>query len=345
MPCEHIPAIHTIDRYRGLISAFTVERESWANGFWLRFAAQTAVLSADPPEALAHRIRQCAADLRDQTAWYRSLASPVRFVVAALLVQQNIPVADFLGEQGRMAELFGEVGLRHRGFFETMAVFILRLSPRHQTFSLFEAERVKAIYQQMKHFHWWLTGPNDLPACAALALCPGTAEAVVAQAEHAYQQLRKSGLATGSHLQMAANLLPVTGIEIGDALARYRGLRHCLEERTGLLDQTVYDPLVVLTLLEQGPALIIDRLLAMQDELDLLQPDQRGAVNVLIAADLTFLDLVRPSPGAAPPLQTQEASRMLTAIHAFHIVSAVLLSQIEVNAVQSSTEYDSLVWP
>jgi hypothetical protein len=75
-------------------------------------------------------------------------------MVAALLFQHHIPVTDFLGDLGRASDVIGVVGLRHRGLYETMALLILKLSPRRQQANLFEIERIKNIYHQMMRFHW-----------------------------------------------------------------------------------------------------------------------------------------------------------------------------------------------
>jgi hypothetical protein len=345
MRTANLPTQIPLDRYREILGALRTERESWSDSFWLRIAAHTAVMCPDPAEQLAHRIREIAAVLRDRTDWYRSLASPVRFVVAAMLIQHHIQVADFLGECAKASELFQEAGLRHGGFAETMAVLILRQAPGHRSLTLLEVDRIKAIYDRMKGFHWWLTGPHDLPACAALSLCPGSAEVVTALAESAFQDLYGGNLAKGRHLQTAANLLPVTGLHRGDAVTRYRALKTALEDRDGALPEECYDALVVLTLLKQPAELVSARVEAIEAELDLLQPELAGTPNFLIAADLTCLDLVRFDSDKEPITELHAAAAMLTSIHAFHIISAVLVSQVEAEPIEPIGTIGAQGWP
>jgi hypothetical protein len=340
--------LHTqipLDRYREILGVMRTERESWSDSFWLRIAAHAAVMCPDPADQLVYRIREIAAVLRERSDWYRSLASPVRFVVAAMLIQHHIQVGDFLGECARASELFHEAGLRHGGFSETMAVLILRQAEGQRSLNLFEIDRVKSIYDRMKGFHWWLTGPHDLPACAALALCPGSAEVVAAHAESAFQDLYGGDLAKGRHLQTAANLLPVTGLHLADAVSRYRALKTTLEAQDGMLPEECYDALVVLTLLDQSPEMVIARVRAIEAELDLLQSELSGTANFLIAADLTCLDLVRYDRDKEPITEPGAAAAMLKSIHAFHIISAVLVSQVEPELIDPSATSGAQGWP
>jgi hypothetical protein len=345
MHSDHLHTMIPLERYRDIIGALDADRESWADGFWMRIAAQAAVMCPDTPDQLAHRIRHIASALRERTRWYSSMASPVRFAVAAMLIQHHIPVADFLGECARAAEVFHEVGLRHHGFYETMAVLILRLSSKHPSPSRIEADRIKSIYDHMKKFHWWLTGPSDLPACAALASCPGDAEVVAARAEDAFQQLHGSGLVKGAHLQTTANILPVFGLKIDDAVSRYRGFKTALESRTGILDEDGYDALSMLTLLDHPAELVIDRLNTVRSELDLFQPEQCGSANLLIAADLTVLDLIRMRRDLMPKKDPHDIEAMIASIHAFHIASAVLVSQISPDLIQPIGAVGTGGWP
>jgi hypothetical protein len=334
MPSRQRQEMIPLERYRQLIAALSSSSDAWDDAFWLRFAAQAAVMSPDSPTTLAHRIRDVSDVLQKRSHWYQTLASPARFVIAAMLIQHHLPVATFIAEHARIAALMTEVGLRHGRFHETIAVLILLMSPGHQPAALLELERVKAIYDQMKHFHWWLTGPADLPACAALAQCPGSVERMMVRVEDAYQQLHGAGMPTGKRLQTAAHLLPLGGPDLDQTVARYRALAEALGERTGHLSEMHYDPLALLALLEHRPAQVLDRLAAVTGELDLLQPECRGEANLLIASDLTVLDLVRCGQDLQPHSNPQAVAHMLRTLHAYHLASAVLISQVEPDLVQ-----------
>ena len=338
-----------LDRYRAIIASLGVERESWIDTFWLRFAAQVAMLCPDAPEALAQRIRTTAEALSKTAAWYQSLASPARFVVAAMLIQHQIPINEYIDEHARVVEQLSAVGLRrHSGLNQIMTAIILHLT-RHkgaanEASQVQKIERIKAIYEQMKRFHWWLTGPDDLPACAALAHCEGTSDAV-ARTESAYQALHKGGLVRGEHLQTAANLLPLIDLSVDTAVWRYFGLKKTLEARVGVLDEIHYDALVVLTMLEHPAERTTDLLFSIYDELNLFQPDQHDAANFLIAADLTFLDLVRfqpePSSIGAPRADAEVKASLAT----FHLVAAVLVSLVGPELIWPPNGVNDIGWP
>lgn len=334
-----------LERYRYLIGALASENDAWDESFWLRFAAQAAVLCPEPPLVLAKRIRAVADELLKQTLWYQTLAGPARFVVAAMLIQHHISVTDFITEHTHASALMNDAGLRHDRFYEIMAVLILMMAPNHRLTSLLEIERVKAIYDQMKGFHWWLTGPDDLPACTALAQCPGTAEVLVARVEDAYQELLGAGLPTGEHLQTMANLLPLAGLNMDETVKRFCGLTTILKRHMSPLTADHHLPLALLTLLDHDPELVIERLLVAIKELDLFQAEAQGAVNFHIAADLTFLDLVRFDHQQPPLTQRRAPADLQRSLHAYHLGSAVLVSQVDPNLFQFMSATGLTQWP
>lgn len=345
MHSDPLRSIIPLERYRSIMGALASEHDAWDDTYWLRFAAQTAVLCPESPPEIAYHIRTIADGLAKNTTWYQTLASPARFVVAAMLLQHHIPLADFVAEHDHATALMNQVGLRHDRFYEIVAVLIMLMSPGHRSSSLVEIERIKAIYDQMKGFHWWLTGPDDLPACVALAQCPGSAELLVARVEDAYQQLHAAGIPIGEHLQTAANLLPLSGLDTSQSVARYRGLVASLTKRTGALTENHYDPLALLTLLDHEPELVIERLLGVAGELDLFQVEGQGPANMLIASDLTLLDLVRCDRRQKPLTESHAVTHMLRTLHTYHVASAVLVSQVEPELVQFIDANGRSPWP
>lgn len=345
MHLDHLHSLIPLERYRDIIAALEPERGSWLDEFWLRIAAQVAVLAPDEPKQLAHRIRHLGGALASHAKWYQDLASPLRFVVAAMLVQHHIKVHDFIAEHGRVAELLQRVGLRSVGFHHTMTVLILMISPEHIGCGMLEAERLKAIHQSMKRFHWWLTGADDLPACAALAHCHGSAAEVVGRAEACYQQLHESGMERGNHLQTAANLLPLTGLDADAAVARYRALKGRLEAREGTLLPSHYEVLSLLSLLDHDPETVIARLLAVHHELQLFQPDVVAAANLIIAADLTCLDLLRFNRAQQPLTGTAGEPVMRRSLHTFRLAAAAMLSRVDVDLALPAAGMVPAGWP
>jgi hypothetical protein len=345
MHYSHCHSLIPLERYREIMGVLSSERDSWDERFWLRFAAQVAVLHPDPPTATAERIRSVAGLLAGRAQWFTDLAEPSRFVVAAMLVQHHIPVSDFLLEYQRIVALLDEVDLRHDGFPETVAVVILHLIHGHRPLRLMEMQRLRAIYDRMKHHHWWLTGLADVPACAALSQCPGSATEVEDAAEDLYRRLHAAGLDTGDHLRTTASLLCLLGLPPPQALERYLGLRSALLRDGQPVYAEHYQALAVLAGLDQEPEVVAKRLEAVHHELDLMQSELAGRPNLIIASDLAFLDLVRFDRAMAAREAPPQADAMLAAIHSFHLATAVLVSQVSVNQAIPMVEAPTTPWP
>lgn len=345
MHLDHLHAIIPLERYRAILAALAPERESWLDDFWLRFAAHVAVLCPDDPSTIAARIRHLAAGLAAHAKWYQDLASPARFAVAALLLLHHLPFRDFIAEHSRSAELFGEVGLPNSGFNHTLTVLILLITPNRHMRSMLEAGRLKAIHSGMKSYHWWLTGPEDMPACAALAQCHGSAEEIVARTEVCYRRLHEAGLNIGDHLQTAANLLPLAGTDPDASVTRYRALKSALEAREVTLLPAHYESLSLLTLLDHRPETVVDRMLAVLNELDLLQPEVLISANLAIAADLTILDLMRYDRDLRPLHDAHGAQTMLHNLHVFNLASIAMLGRVSGELAMPAMEALAAEWP
>jgi hypothetical protein len=344
MSDDHIHRVIPLDRFRRILSELDIDHQSWGDAFWLRFAAQAAVFCLDEPQELSKRLQHIASELLLHAKWYEALASPLRFVVAALMLQSHTTLHHFLAEYHRIGQMLDEVGLRHGGRYEPLTVMILHSSPGHDAFSMLEAERLKALYQHMKSFHWWITGIDDLPACAALAQVPGSAEVIAAGTEAIYQRLLGAGLKRGNHLQTAAHLLPLTGLRNDAAADRWLGLVRAMEAAHSVLRPAHYDALSILSLLEQPPETIVDRMLAVRRELDLCQPDLAGESSLTLAADLTALDLIRyAADGTA--LSGAAVANLPLRLHALRIGTMVQVSQVQVDLSSAIEVNPPVPWP
>jgi hypothetical protein len=345
MKPAHLHRIIPLERFREIIAAFDFDHQTWRDAYWMRIAAQVAVLCPDNPTIVAKRITLIANELLKKEKWFAAFSSPMRFVIAAVLVQTNTKLVDFLHDYKRLGESLDRVGLKHGGRYEPISVLILRMNPEHQSFSLLEAERLKNIYKHMKNFHWWITGIDDLPACAALSQISGSAEILTAEAEGIYQRLLGSGLQRGNHLQNAANLLPLTGLKADEAADRFLGLLRQAEIRNITIMPEHYDALSVLSLLEQPPAMVIERMLAVRKELDLCNPDLKGSSSFALAADLTALDLVRYDAQSQPLQNAEAGEKMLQRLHALNMAMLVQVSHIDMTLDFDTMGELPVAWP
>lgn len=331
-----------LERFRDILGELDLDHQSFTDAFWLRFAAQSAVFQTDTPAVLAKRIRVIADHLLAHAKWYQPLASPLRFVIAALLLKQHARLHDFLGEYHRVGDMLDKVGLRHGGRYEPLTVLILMSAPGHDAFSMLEAERLKVLHNHLKKFHWWITGADDLPAIAALAQIPGNAEVIAASTEAIYQRLADAGCMKGDHLQTASHLLPLTGLRPVDATNRWLNLMRELEATTPGLKPVHYDAVAVLSLLEQPAKLVIERVYAVQRELNLATPDLAGSSSLSLAADLTALDLIRYRADGVTPVPPDALPQRL---HALSLATTVQVSQIEIDFGIGVEALPPVAWP
>ncbi|HEX3135070.1 MAG TPA: DUF4003 family protein [Planctomycetota bacterium] len=334
-----------LERFRAILGHLDIDHQSFSDAFWMRFAAQAAVYHPEEPPVVAERLRQIADNLHHHVGWFATAGSPMRYVIAALLLKTNTAMHTFAAEYHRIGDVLDKVGLRHGGRYEPLTVLILHTAPGHDSFSLLEAERLKAIYRRMKSFHWWLTGIDDLPACAALAQIPETADVIAATTKAIYQRLAATGCLKGNHLQTASNLLPLTGLNPDDACERWLGLMHAMSAAHAELRPVHYDVLSVLSLLVQPAPLIVERMLATRREIDLSNPDLVGDSSLMLAADLTALDLVRCDSDGSYLSAADGMAVMLHRMHTLTLATMVQVSQVEIDLGTGVGINPPLAWP
>lgn len=334
-----------LERFRAILGHLDIDHQSFTDAFWMRFAAQAAIYHPEEPPVVAERLRQIADNLHHHVSWFATAGSPMRYVIAALMLKTNTSLHDFAAEYHRIGDMLDEVGLRHGGRYEPLTVLILHIAPGHDAFSLLEAERLKAIYKRMKSFHWWLTGIDDLPACAALAQIPETAEVIGTTIEAIYQRLAATGCLKGNHLQTAANLLPLTGLTAEDACERWLALMRAMSDAHAELRPVHYDALSVLSLLVQPASLVVERMLAIRREIDLSSPDLAGDSSLMLAADLTALDLVRCDANGVYLSAADSMAVMLQRMHTLNLATMVQVSQVEIDLGAGVGINSPLAWP
>jgi hypothetical protein len=329
LPSRLIP----LDRYRSITGHLDEQGLPPLDYAWLRFAVHVAILHPDDPGNIARQITALSGLLQKEAVWFRDLATPMRYVIAAMLVRQNIPFAHFLVHHTQSISILRDEGLKSGDFNEAMAVLILHMKPREKPFNRGEAKRIKSIYDCMKKMHWWLTGANDLPLCAALSLCQGSPERLVAQCEEIYRHLRLLGMSNGFHLKNAAHILAMNSIPVEQRMDRWMAIHDAMEHHVGPLNADKYEILSILALLDHQPDWIIRKFFAVSNELDLLQHPLSGLANHIIAADLTVLDLMRFDDNNESFSDAGAIDGMLRTLHLYHISSAVVISQLRVDLI------------
>jgi len=190
-------------------------------------------------------------------------------------------------------DLFRQVGLRRGGIYETMAIWVLRAGADLEPVTVETVERMRAMYEMMKGYHWWLTGPDDFPACAILVGQEGTPGAIGAAIEQTYQALHDLGGSRGDPLQTAANLLYLSRLEPREAARRFHALADGFRAAEVAIWQSDYDELAILTFLDHPTDRIVERVLDRRRHMTALSPKPDRSLTFNLAASIAFLELVR----------------------------------------------------
>ena len=156
--------------------------------------------------------------------------------------------------------------VRSGGSYEYVAALVLHRLNSGRPITDLQVVRFKALYEAMKRHHFWLTGPDDFPACALLVPAPGSADDLGDRIEAIYQALRaEADLWRGDALQTAANVLVLTGLGALEVARRFRDIADGFASHGVKIRQTDYDEVSVLCFLAQPVERIVKSVLAYRD--------------------------------------------------------------------------------
>jgi hypothetical protein len=287
-----LPA-NPLDRFQDLYEALNADRGWFGDPSSLRFAAMTATTCQGSPVEVASSIQSMAEEIKRLSGWFGELNSSLRFIVSAILVLNGDRASDFLAdvEQGR--KLFRQASLRRGGIYETIAILILRLQNDLAPVTAEAVVRFKAIYEEMKRHHWWLTGPDDFPACAILVGQEASPGEIGEAIERIYQALKETGFSTGDPLQSAANMLYLSRLDPAVAAGRYSELANGFRQSGVAIWQSDYDELAILTFLSHSPRRVVERVLEHRKAMEELKPKPDRSLTFNLAASIAFLELVQ----------------------------------------------------
>lgn len=234
----------------------------------LRFAAVTLLTTPGEATALVRRLRDHDAALGARLGWFSQVGPSMRLLIAAILVKYDDDAEAFLDEAERARQMLRAVSMRRGGPYEFLAALVLRRVRGGVPIEPADVERFQAIYEQMKRYHWWLTGPDDFPACAMLVGRPETPETIGESVEAMYRALhREADLVRGDPLQTAANVLYLSGLQPLEAARRFRLLLDAFREAGHRLGQREYDEIATLCFLAQPIERIVSSVLDYRDRL------------------------------------------------------------------------------
>jgi hypothetical protein len=186
-------------------AAFEEGAQPHHRGFPLPLAALSLVTCGAP--GLGARVQATRAGegaIARRLAWHSALSSQLNLVWAAQLVRRGVDPEAFYDEFLQMRGLFRAGGVRRDEPREAIAALLLRDVVDGGVAGSDEVTRLRAIYEALKGHHWFLTGADDLPACALLVGEVGTAATIADGVEAIYEALQGVGLSPGDPLQRVA---------------------------------------------------------------------------------------------------------------------------------------------
>jgi hypothetical protein len=243
-------------RFLDIAIALGQEKRWWENRSILRYAALPLVLAPGEPAQVASRAAAGGRALAEQSGWFGDLRGAMRWVITALLAADGRDPARAGEAIAAVRERFRAAGVRRGGAYELVAAAMLHLAGRTGES---DVRRLHDVYEGMKKHHWWLTGPEDLPACALLAVHGGELAAMSARIEGLYALLRGSGLAAGDGLQMASHVLALTRGNEDQLAARFLELHRGFQGQGIKMWDCDRDELALLCLLDEPAARTVAR--------------------------------------------------------------------------------------
>lgn len=253
-------------RFEELLTALDAGRGWMHDKITVRLAAVTLLVTPGHAGRLAATVRAASAVLDERLGWFSGVDESVRLVIAAQLIKAGDHPDEFVDDLERVRELFRAHGLRRAGVYEVLAALVLRrlvgaIEDSH-------VERMKHIYEAMKAHHWWLTGPEDFPACAMLVGRPEDPQAIGAGTDAIYRALHeRAGLWRGDSLQNAANILFLAGAEPSVIVERFAALVEALRAGGAGIGTREYDEIAVLSFLARPIDSVVATVLELRDGL------------------------------------------------------------------------------
>ena len=280
-------------RFQDLYTALNADRSWFQSADPLRFAAIAAMCIPGQAGEVAKSIRQIGDRIKAESGMFGAMRSDLRFIVAAILLSRGDTADGLMGEVRRVRALFRARSMRRAEAYETMAILMLRMKADQAPVSDDALDRFKAMYEEMKLHHWWLTGPEDFPACAILSGQDADIDEIGARTEAIYQALITVGFAAGDPLQTAANLLYLASGQPHDIAQRYHALAEGFKLAGVSIWRSDYDELAILSFLHHSAQQIIETVLARRAVIEALKPKPSRELTFNLASSVAFLELVK----------------------------------------------------
>jgi hypothetical protein len=251
--------VDPLARFFELEAAFDAERGFLGDHVPLRLVAANLVLCPGEPAEIASQVRALAEQLRERLAFLSQVSSSIQLLAAAVILQRGDQPEALLAEVERVRAMMRELGMRRMEVYEFVAILAMRTRNALAPIESSQVQRMRDIYEQMKGHHWFLTGPEDYPACAFLAGQARSPQDIAARANAVYEGLRtRAGAWRGDPLQTASNMLVLSPLDPDELVDRFVSLATKFDAAGIRIRQGEYDEVAVLCFLAQPAERIIE---------------------------------------------------------------------------------------
>ncbi len=239
-------------------------RHGWTDTTFLRLAAMS--LAAGGTGGV-DAVDAAAAKLQARGGWSSARTSPVRFVLAAMVVRRELRADAVDDAATRTLAAFPAHGLAKGGVQPYLSAFLMALQGGGAAPGDEVLTRMAAILGAWKKAHPWLTGRDDYPMAALHALRGEDPAGLTQRLEMAYEDLHSRGFSRGNQLQLATHLLAVAPLDGPGAAARFAEVAAALSARGERVGASRYDEVALLSVLHGAPATLADEALRLRDAL------------------------------------------------------------------------------
>jgi hypothetical protein len=289
--------VDPLERFFALEAALEAGRGLLGDRSSIRLAAALLVRLEGEPDELAAGVRATHERLTKAASWLPTVATPLWLLVAGVLVERGDDPEAFAAQIDPTRKLMRAVRMRRYTAFEVIVVLALRLHTRPEPITREAVARVQAIYAAMKAHHWWLTGPEDLPACAILAMTERSPDALASQANAVYAGLRaRARLWPGESLQTASNILAVSPLEPAELVDRFITVSDSLKRAKLSISYSDYGTVASLCFLAQPADRIAETVGDYTGPLHRRLPWADASFAFTLAAHLAYTRLLGEDP-------------------------------------------------
>jgi hypothetical protein len=289
--------VDPLARFFDLEAAFDAERGFLGDHVPLRLVAANLVLSPGEPTQIAAQVRALTEQLRERLAFFSQVSPAIQLLAAAVVLQRGDQPEALLAEVTRVRKMMRELRMRREEVYEFVAILAMRIRNALAPIEQPQVQRLHDIYAQMKSHHWFLTGPEDYPACAFLAGQARSPQDIAARANAVYEGLRTRAHAwRGDPLQTASNMLVLSPLEPDELVDRFVTLATEFDAAGIRVRQAEYDEVAVLCFLAQPAKLIVEAVVDYTTQIRERLRWANKATAFGLAANLAFVRLLGNDP-------------------------------------------------